>query len=138
MSRLTHGSQHPDSGSTLQKPLSSIIYNKKWTRNFSLDCEHAPLKYRNSVRHINMYTVYIAAAIEYEIHTIVSTFVELLGLFVESSDEKLGTEKAEEYVNTSFMKWTTTTHVTLMQNLSRSFFEVLQKVSLSSDRLLII
>lgn len=51
-----------------------------------------------------MYTVYIAAAIEYEIHTIVSTFVELLGLFVESSDEKLGTEKAEEYVNTSFMK----------------------------------
>lgn len=50
-----------------------------------------------------MYIVYIAASIEYTIHIIVSTFVELLGFFVESSYDKFGTEKAEEYVNT-FMK----------------------------------
>lgn len=53
---------------------------------------------------LKMEIVYIAANIEYTIHKIVSTFVELLWFFVESSDDKFGTEKAEEYVNTSFMK----------------------------------
>lgn len=84
--------------STLQKPFQSIIYSNKWSRNFSSNCEHAFFK------EWKLYIVYIAANFEYTIHKILSTFVELLWFFVESSDDKFGTEKAEEYVNTSFMK----------------------------------
>lgn len=55
------------------------------------------------VRYINN-VYYIDSSIWYLVQIIVSTFVELLEFFVESSDDKPVTQKAEEYADTSFMK----------------------------------
>lgn len=98
-----HNSQHPK-----WVPLSKYLYKALFTKyiqettNFSSNRDNVSSKHVNLV---NINNVYLDSSVWYlVVHIIVSIFVELLGFFVESSDDKSVTQKAEEYANTSFMK----------------------------------